>query len=151
VGEARRFWRFMIDGPRSERSQDKEDPMTTPQIWYVNVFVRDLRRAVAFFRDALGLPLQFEDEKFGYASFAPPGVRLGIARVDPNAPETGEMVGRHTGVGFGVADLDAAHRELAARGVRFPMPPSKQPWGGYLATFADPDGNIFYLDQLRAE
>jgi predicted enzyme related to lactoylglutathione lyase len=27
------------------------------------------------------------------------------------------------------------------------MAPSKQPWGGYMAMFADPDGNIFYLDQ----
>ncbi len=26
------------------------------------------------------------------------------------------------------------------------MPPTKQPWGGYMALFADLDGNIFYLD-----
>ena len=34
--------------------------------------------------------------------------------------------------------------------VRFTMPPSKQPWGGYMALFADPDGNIFYLDSVEA-
>lgn len=31
------------------------------------------------------------------------------------------------------------------------MPPSKQPWGGYMALFADPDGNIFYLDSVGGE
>jgi predicted enzyme related to lactoylglutathione lyase len=129
----------------------EEAPMPTPRIWYVNVFVRDLGRAVAFYRDTLGLPLQFEDEKFGYASFAPEGVRFGVARVDPSAPGSAALVGRQTGVGFGVPDLDAAHRELEAKGVRFPMAPSKQPWGGYMATFADVDGNLFYLDQLHAE
>ena len=61
------------------------------------------------------------------------------------------LIGRHTGIAFAVPDLDAAYRELAAKRVRFTLPPTKQPWGGYLATFADPDGNIFYLDQLRSE
>jgi predicted enzyme related to lactoylglutathione lyase len=123
----------------------------SPQLWYVNVFVGDLQRAVGFFRDTLGLPLQFADEKFGYASFAPAGVRMGVARVEPGTPEHQQMIGRHTGIGFGVPDLDAAHRELTAKRVRFTMPPTKQPWGGTMATFADPDGNIFYLDQLRSE
>ena len=125
--------------------------MQSPQLWYVNVFVSDLQRAVGFFRDTLGLPLEFEDEKFGYASFAPEGVRMGVARVEPGAPESQSLVGRHTGIGFGVPDLDAAYRELEAKRVRFTMVPTRQPWRGYMATFADPDGNLFYLDQLRAE
>jgi predicted enzyme related to lactoylglutathione lyase len=117
----------------------------------VNIFVSDLGRAVEFYRDTLGLPLQFEEEKFGYASFSPDGIRLGLARVDPSSPGSSELVGRHTGVGFGVPDLDAAHRQLAAKAVHFTMVPTEQPWGGYMATFADPDGNLFYLDQLREE
>jgi predicted enzyme related to lactoylglutathione lyase len=123
----------------------------SPQLWYVNVFVSDLSRAVAFYRDTLGLPLQFAEEKFGYASFSPEGIRLGLAAVDPSSPDASKLVGRHTGVGFGVPDLDAAHQQLVAKSVHFTMAPTKQPWGGYMATFADPDGNIFYLDQLREE
>lgn len=125
--------------------------MLDAQLWYVNVFVRDLARAVAFFRDTIGLPLRFQDEEHGYASFTPKGVPLGVARVDPNAAESESLVGRHTGIGFGVADLAAAHADLVAKGVRFTMPPTKQPWGGFMATFADSDGNVFYLDQLREE
>jgi catechol 2,3-dioxygenase-like lactoylglutathione lyase family enzyme len=123
---------------------------TSPELWYVNVFVSDLARSVAFFRDTLGLPLQFEDERFGYASFAPKGVRLGVARVEPGSPEAA-LAGRHTGIGFGVPDLRATHERLAGQGVRFTMAPAKQPWGGFLAVFADPDGNLFYLDELRTE
>jgi predicted enzyme related to lactoylglutathione lyase len=44
-------------------------------------------------------------------------------------------------------DVDAAHAELAAKGVKFTMGPGKMPWGGYMAMFVDPDGNEFYLDQ----
>lgn len=126
-------------------------PVPDARLWYVNVFVTDLDRAVAFFQRTLGLPLQFREDQFGYASFTPKGVRFGVARVDPASPEAASMVGRHTGVGFGVADLSAAYEELLAKGVRFTMVPTKQPWGGFMATFADPDGNVFYLDQLRDE
>lgn len=125
--------------------------MSSPRIWYANVFVTDLERAVRFYRDTLGLPLQFADEKFGYASFAPEGIRLGLAVVDPSASNASSLVGRHTGIGFGVPDLDAAHQQLSAKSVHFTMVPAKQPWGGYMAMFADPDGNVFYLDQLREE
>ena len=125
--------------------------MLNPQLWYVNIFVTDLARAVAFFQGTLGLPLQFQDERFGYASFAPRGVRLGIARIDSSSPEFLKLVGKHTGIGFGVPDLNAAYEQLKGDGVRFTMAPTRQPWGGFMATFADPDGNIFYLDQLRDE
>lgn len=125
--------------------------MLNPQLWYVNIFVSDLTRAVAFFQGTLGLPLQFQEEEFGYASFAPKGVRLGVAQVDSNSPESPSLVGRQTGIGFGVPDLRAAYEQLTAQGVRFTMVPTQQPWGGFMAMFADPDGNIFYLDQLREE
>lgn len=73
---------------------------------------------------------------------------LGLARVDPDDPEQRAQTGRHTRVGFMVPDLVATHRELVARGVTFTMPPEKQPWCGFMAIFADPDQNLFYLDQI---
>jgi len=56
------------------------------------------------------------------------------------------LVGRHTGIGFIVEDIDATYKELVEKGVEFDMPPTKQPWGGTLALLKDPEGNIFYLD-----
>ena len=45
-----------------------------------------------------------------------------------------------------VKDIDAAYEALAAKGVAFDMVPTDQPWGGRLALFRDPDGNVHYLD-----
>lgn len=120
--------------------------MSETRLAYVNVTVSDVDRSVAFFRDTVGLPLDFADAQFGYASFATPGARFAVVQ----SPE-GEAEGRHTGVGFVVDDLDAAHAALAEKGVVFTRPPTREPWGGYMAIFADPDGNTYYLDQVPAD
>ncbi len=125
--------------------------MTGARIWYVNVFVADLARAVRFYQTKVGLPLRFQDEKFGYASFATEGAGFALARVAPEDPNASQLVGRHTGVALGVPDLKTAYEELRSRGVEFSMPPTKQPWGGMLALFRDSEGNVLYLDELRRE
>ncbi len=110
---------------------------------YVNIFVRDLSRAVRFYDETLGFEVLFEDADFGYASFQTGAVRLAVAVTDDEA-----LVGRHTGIGFAVDDLIAAHQALAGKGVEFSSRPQRQPWGGFMAMFLDPDGNSFYLDQV---
>lgn len=120
--------------------------MSEPRLGYVNVTVSDIDRSVAFFRDTVGLPLNFADAQFGYASFATRGASFAVVQ----APD-GEAAGRHTGVGFVVDDLDAAHAELVEKGVAFTRPPTREPWGGYMAIFTDPDGNTYYLDQVPAD
>ncbi len=114
------------------------------KLGYVNVFVSDLSRAVAFYRDVLGLECIREDRASGFAAFAAGPVQLGVARVGADQEQ---LLERHTGIGFLVDDLDAEHDRLAEAGVVFPMVPERQPWGGYMALFADPDGNVFYLDE----
>ena len=114
------------------------------QIRYANVFVSDLARAITFYRDVLSLPCTQADEAFGYASFDAGPIRLGLAEV---GEDQAELLERHTGIGFMVEDVEAEHDRLAEAGVVFPMLPERQPWGGFMALFADPDGNVFYLDQ----
>jgi len=117
------------------------------QIAYVNVFVADLARAVAFYESTLGLTLEQQDAQHGYASLSAGPVRLGLAVPGADQPE---LVGRHTGVGLAVDDLEKEHARLAQQGVRFPMPPERQPWGGFMALVEDPDGNLLYLDEVSA-
>ena len=38
-----------------------------------------------------------------------------------------------------------ADQTLLARGVEFLAPPQRMPWGGVLANFRDPDGNVLTL------
>ena len=109
---------------------------------YVNIFVSDFARALTFYQDNLQLPLIFADEEFRYAAFATPGAQLAIVHTDDDA-----LIGRHTGVGLTVTNLDDAYRELQGH-VSFTVKPEKQPWGGYMAIISDPDNNLFYLDQF---
>lgn len=116
------------------------------QIAYVNLFVSDLARALAFYQGTLGLGLLHAAPEHGYASLDAGPIRLGLAVA---GPEQRELVGRHTGIGFAVSDLEEEHARLAGLGVIFPMPPARQPWGGFMALAEDPDGNVFYLDQVE--
>jgi catechol 2,3-dioxygenase-like lactoylglutathione lyase family enzyme len=51
-------------------------------------------------------------------------------------------------VNLEVDDIQAEHARLAALGVEFTRPPEREPWGGRVATLADPDGNTLQLFQL---
>ncbi len=117
------------------------------EIAYVNVFVNDFERAVAFYASTLGLPLTRSDPEHGYASFAAGPIRLGVAAA---GAEHQALVGRLTGVGLAVDDLEAEHARLSELGVAFAMPPTRQPWGGFMALVTDPDGNTLYLDEVAA-
>jgi predicted enzyme related to lactoylglutathione lyase len=117
------------------------------EIAYVNVFVSDLKQAMEFYGSQLGLPLEHAAEEHGYASFRAGSVHLGVAVA---GPEQAGLVGRHTGVGFAVDDLEAEHARLAGLGVAFSEPPTRQPWGGFMALLCDPDGNVYYLDEVAA-
>ena len=111
------------------------------QIGYVNVNVSNFDVALDFYTNIVGLTVNAADPEFGYASFNAGSIAMGIAQTDdPN------LVGKHTGIGFIVKDIDAEYERMLKLGVEFDKPPTKQPWGGVLALFKDPDGNIFYLD-----
>lgn len=122
--------------------------MQNPVIGYITLGVIDYPRSIAFFRDVVGFPLLRSDEKFQFASFQAGDVTFAV--VGGAGKERQARGDVHSGIAICVPDVDAAYRELSAKGVRFTMPPSKQPWGGYMALFADPDGNIFYLDRAEA-
>ena len=119
------------------------------QLWYVNIFSGNFATAVSFYRDMLGIPLRFLDKEHGYAAFDTGQVGFSIARVEQGAENYKELVGRFTGVGLSVDDLDTEYERLLALGVTFSSPPTQQPWGGYMAIVKDPDGNELYLDQYH--
>ena len=48
---------------------------------------------------------------------------------------------------FQVADVEARHERLLARGVEILKPPTTQPWGRRSVWLRDPDGNIVNLYQ----
>ncbi len=121
----------------------------TTRLWYINIFSGNFDAAISFYRDVLGLTLRFKEDEHGYASFDTGQVGFSVARVTPDADNYSALVGRFTGIGLSVDDLDAEYERLSSMGVAFSMPPTQQPWGGYMAIVKDPDGNELYLDQYR--
>ena len=115
-------------------------------IGYVIIGVKSFETAIPFYRDVLGFELLYCEPEFHFASFKVGEMSFSLAE---GAEETHGTGDRNTGIGFMVPDVDAAHAELAAKGVKFTMGPGKMPWGGYMAMFVDPDNNEFYLDQER--
>lgn len=133
----------------------------------------DWDESLRFYRYALGLELLGEGEASGpemEAATAYPGVRLRWAmfRVGGNhleliqyqQPPPGTASGRRhdagaTHIAFKVANVDAAHRELAARGVRFLSQPVRftepVPVGGAFAYALDPNGVLLEFIEDVAE
>lgn len=113
----------------------------------VRVFVRDFERAVRFYGETLGMKLSFRSDEMGWAQFATAGAELAL-ELDCGESE-GEVdedrVGRFVGVSIAVDDIEKRYETLRARGVEFLRPPEKMPWGGVLAHFRDPDGNVLTL------
>ena len=104
----------------------------------VAITVRELPRAIAFYRDTLGLPLMFVTNNMAF--FDIDGMRLMVA-VDPK-----RLVSRPTAIlYFDVADLDAKVASLAAAGVKLEGAVETVQLTAQgdlkLQQFVDPDGN----------
>jgi lactoylglutathione lyase len=116
---------------------------------YAIVFVSDMARSVAFYRDVLGLPLRFESP--GWTEFATDGATLALhlsAAPNPGDDPAHAAAGRCR-PGLSVPDLDAFHRRMADRGVPCVQEP-KAVFGARVAQYADPDGlNISVGEERR--
>jgi catechol 2,3-dioxygenase-like lactoylglutathione lyase family enzyme len=123
------------------------------KLYIVRVFVRDFERALAFYTETLGIPAAFSDAGMGWAQLDTGVAQLALERVatEDHRPyedavgEDEELVGRFVGVSLTVDGVARTYEELTKRGVDFVSPPAKQPWGGVLAHFRDPDGNVLTL------
>ena len=122
------------------------------KIGFVRVFVSDFGASLEFYTTKVGLKLDHQDAGYGWAQFhAGKDVSLAIERCDPKHAEGGSvLVGRFVGVTLMVEDVHGTYERMKQAGVEFTAAPEKQPWGGTLAHFKDPDGNILSLLQEGA-
>jgi lactoylglutathione lyase len=117
------------------------------QVGYVILFVGDLERSVAFYRDVVGVPFRLHGD--GYAEFATRGARFGLYDRNRLAELTGHdptPPGRPGGeVVFLVGDVDAEAARLAAAGATILAGPVDRPWGHRTLHVEDPDGFVVEL------
>jgi predicted enzyme related to lactoylglutathione lyase len=113
---------------------------------YVRVFVSDFGRAVRFYSETLGMKPGLRSDEMRWCQFETGEASLAIEGADPDDAEDGEDLGpRFTAISLQVADIEAVYEELVAKGVEFLGPPESMAWGGTLAHFKDPDGNVLTL------
>lgn len=114
-----------------------------PELAQVTNVVHDIERAVEFHRDVLGLPLLFQ---------APPSLAffdLGSVRLMLSPAETAEQDHPGSVLYFRVTDIEAVHRTLVGKGVRFAGEPHRVHQAAdhdlWMAFFHDPDKNPMAL------
>lgn len=109
---------------------------------FVAYSVKDVQRAVAFYRDIVGLT---PGELFGdhWAEFEVGGTTFGVGNGEP----LGIAPGSSFSVTFEVDDLAKTHDELTARGVNVTDINDMRTCRFCFAT--DPDGNRFGLHQRQ--
>jgi catechol 2,3-dioxygenase-like lactoylglutathione lyase family enzyme len=115
------------------------------------LFVKDLPRLAAFYRDVLELHPIEETRLPDWVEFHGDGARFSLHAI-PSAIAAGIAIDspprpREQGgvkLTFAVRDVEATLRAIDAMG----LPLLKRPWGGVEAV--DPEGNIFALQSERS-
>jgi methylmalonyl-CoA/ethylmalonyl-CoA epimerase len=123
-------------------NESTESEFGLHQIGQIAIPVSDIERAIAFYRDVLGMRFLFQ---------APPGLGFfdcGGVRLMLDGPAS-EQAGQSSVVYYKVSDLDEAFATLSARGVVFEADPhliatlpDHELW---MAFFRDPDTNLIAL------
>ena len=123
----------------------------------ITLFVDDLERSKAFYREVFGLRLVFEDENSAVFRFANTGINLLRSEAAGNLIHPGTVARQDAGARLvftiDVDDVDAVCAELADHGVRLLNGPVNRPWGRRTASFTDPGGHIWEIaeDLPRAD
>lgn len=117
------------------------------RVSYAIVFVSDMKRSVAFYRDVIGLPLRFDSPE--WSEFATDGATLALHRSEQDrvASEGGDIAGQCR-PGLAVRDLDAFHLRMLEHDVVCTQLP-KDLFGAKMAQYLDPDGLALSVSEER--
>jgi len=119
------------------------------QLTFAIVVVSNMRAAVSFYGDVVGLTLRFESPD--WAEFESGGATLALHASDgsPSASDDpAQMPAGRCRPGFSVPDLDAFHQRMIGKGVACAQVPSAV-FGVRVAQYVDPDGLIISVSEER--
>jgi lactoylglutathione lyase len=118
------------------------------RVSYAIIFVCDMKRSVAFYRDVLGLPSKFDSPE--RSEFATEGATLALHRSDAESAgeDSSELPAGRCRPGISVPDLNAFH----ARMIEHQVICTRQPedlFGSRIAQYLDPDGLAISVSEDR--
>ncbi|HEX7588269.1 MAG TPA: glyoxalase superfamily protein [Anaerolineae bacterium] len=103
---------------------------------YTVIYASDMEKSTVFYRDVLGIPVDFVVE--GWTQFKSQGAALVL---HPKLKHQSDQAsGSAVHITFRLDDLQAEYERLTAQAVPFLAPPAKTAFGMH-ATLVDPDGN----------
>lgn len=119
-----------------------------PRISMITLGVRNMAKAVTFYRDGLGFP-QMESPP-SVAFFTLNGSWLGLYGHDELAEDASVSAAGSGFKGFALAhnvaseaEVDQVLAQAVAAGATLTKPAQKTFWGGYSGYFQDPDGHLW--------
>lgn len=136
------------------------------RITLITLGVNDLERAVAFYRDGLGLVSEGivgTEIEYGAVAFfsLQNGLTLALWPRESLAQDAGTPLGPISATEFSIAhnvasrdEVDEVLGEAQKAGARVVKPAATTTWGGYAGYFQDPDGHLWevaYNPQLLPE
>ena len=119
----------------------------------IGIFVADLPKMVAFYRDALGLAIDW-DGQGPYAEFKHEGIRFSmferkeLPKLLGQTPDFPRGLNGSFELAINVGEpnnVDVRYREIIARGGVEIYAPRDEPWKMRSAMLADPEGNIIEI------
>ena len=116
--------------------------MQVEQVDFVTIPTRDTGRAVAFYRDVLGLP----ESDFNQGEVETPNLTLSFWEPESQGLE---FAPNEAGFALRVPDVEAARTELEAQGVEF-LGDTYDSSVCHMGFFKDPDGNVVILHRRYA-
>jgi catechol 2,3-dioxygenase-like lactoylglutathione lyase family enzyme len=116
--------------------------MQVEQVDFITIPTRDIPRAVAWYHDVLGLP----ESEYAEGEVETTNVTLGFW--NPEAQGI-EFQPNTAGFAVRVADVEAARKELEAKGAEF-MGATYDSSVCLMGFFKDPDGNVVILHRRYA-
>jgi catechol 2,3-dioxygenase-like lactoylglutathione lyase family enzyme len=129
----------------------KGAPVSLPlqNLQAITLFVDDLPRTAAFYRDVFGLGILHRDDDSTAFFFGNTVINLLHTPAAHELIEPARVAGAATGsrmqLTVQVDDVDSTCRALAEHGVRLLNGPMDRPWGIRTAAFADPAGHVWEI------
>ena len=117
--------------------------MQPPILSSVIIATHDKARLTAFYHEVLALPVN-DEGKLESAGIIIHPMQHNAVQGPPSEPHRVMLT-------FATDDIHTTAADLTARGVAFVREPTQEHWGGWIATFCDPDGNFLQLIQVHNE